>query len=252
MLQYPELQSAPMGAALVLFSAGQDSSIALAWALQRFRLVETIGFAYGQRHAVEMLARPRMREAVAALAPQGAARLGADHVVDLSSFGALAASALTRDEPIAEREGALPNTFVPGRNIVFFTYAAALAAQRSLDVLVGGMCEADFSGYPDCRANTLEAAERTLQLALDRPSLQIATPLMHLSKAQSWVLAQALGGEALVELVRVHTHTCYEGVRDVLHAWGYGCGACPACVLRARGWRDYAGGREPAGATRCS
>ncbi|MBY0447908.1 MAG: 7-cyano-7-deazaguanine synthase QueC [Hyphomonadaceae bacterium] len=251
MLQFPELQADPAGAALVLFSAGQDSSIALAWALQRFRRVETIGFAYGQRHAVEMQSRPQMRAEIASLAPEGAARLGPDHVVDLSSFGALAASALTREEPITEPEGALPNTFVPGRNIVFFTYAAALAAQRGLDVLVGGMCEADFSGYPDCRADTLEAAERTLQLALALPTLQIATPLMHLTKAQSWALARRLGGEALVELVRVGSHTCYLGVRDVLHAWGFGCAACPACVLRARGWADYAGGGAAA-ATRSS
>lgn len=252
MLHYPQALPFPTGAALVLFSAGQDSSIALAWALHRFSRVETIGFAYGQRHAVEMEARPKVRAAIAALRPEQAARLGPDHVVDLASFGALAASALTREEPIVETEGALPNTFVPGRNIVFFTYAGALAAQRGLDVLVGGMCEADFSGYPDCRADTLEAAERTLQLALARPTLAIATPLMHLSKAQSWSLAQLLGGEALVQLVREHTHTCYLGVRDTLHAWGYGCATCPACVLRARGWMDYAGGDSAATATRSS
>jgi 7-cyano-7-deazaguanine synthase len=240
MLQHPHCLPAPDGAALVLFSAGQDSTISLAWALSRFARVETIGFAYGQRHAVEMQARPGLRDALGALDPTWAARLGADHVVDLSSFGALAASALTREQPIVQAVGGLPNTFVPGRNIVFFTYAAALAAQRGLEVLVGGMCEADFSGYPDCRADTLEAMERTLQLALDLPALTLAVPLMHISKAQSWALARSLGGEPLVELVRSRTHTCYLGVHETLHPWGRGCGTCPACVLRRRGWEAFA------------
>jgi 7-cyano-7-deazaguanine synthase len=173
------------------------------------------------------------------LRPEWAARLGEDRVVDLRSFGALATSALTADQPIEERAGALPSTFVPGRNLVFLTYAAALGYLRDVDVLVGGMCETDFSGYPDCRRATLDAMEQALSMGLDR-AVRVETPLMHRTKAQTWALAQELGGEALVELIRTETHTCYEGVRDTLHAWGYGCGECPACVLRARGWAEWA------------
>lgn len=227
-------------AALVLFSAGQDSATCLAWALSRYERVETIGFFYGQRHAVELSQRPILSQAIAAARPEWANRLGADQVVDLAGYGALAESGLTAGAAEVLRQSNLPPTFVPGRNLVFLTVAAAHAFRRGIDVLVGGMCETDYSGYPDCRRETIDAQERALALGLDRP-LSIETPLMRLSKAQTWGLAHELGGEALVRTIVEHSHTCYEGDRSHHHAWGYGCGACPACVLRAKGWAQWRG-----------
>ncbi|MDZ4776016.1 MAG: 7-cyano-7-deazaguanine synthase QueC [Alphaproteobacteria bacterium] len=224
--------------ALVLFSAGQDSTTCLAWALARYDRVETIGFAYGQRHAVELDQRPHVLAALRMHDPKWAERLGRDEVVDIASFGALAESALTSDRAIEMQANGLPSTFVPGRNLVFLAYAAALAYRRGLGVLVGGMCETDFSGYPDCRRDTLDAMERALQLGLDT-SLTVVTPLMKLTKAQTWGLAYELGGDDLVDLVVEHSHTCYEGDRTHRHPWGYGCGTCPACDLRAKGWAAW-------------
>lgn len=227
-------------AALVLFSAGQDSTACLAWALARYERVETVGFAYGQRHAAELAQRPRVREGLRALNDLWAARLGADHMIDMTSFGALSDSALTADRAIAMRADGLPSTFVPGRNLAFLVYAGALAYRRGLGVLVGGMCETDYSGYPDCRRETLDAQERALQLGL-AADIGVTTPLMHLDKAGVWTLAHALGGDALVDLVIEETHTCYEGDRSRRHDWGYGCGVCPACDLRAKGWKAWRG-----------
>jgi 7-cyano-7-deazaguanine synthase len=224
--------------ALVLFSAGQDSSVCLAWALEHFSRVETIGFDYGQRHAIELERRPIMRDALARLRPDWAVRLGPDHVVDLRGYGALAESALTADRAIEMTARGLPSTFVPGRNLVFFTVAAALADRRGLHGLVGGMCETDYAGYPDCRRATIDAMQAALALGFDHP-VPIETPLMRLTKAETWALAASLGGEALVELILEESHTCYRGVRTVRHAWGYGCGDCPACTLRAEGWAAY-------------
>lgn len=226
--------------ALVLFSGGQDSATCLAWALERYARVETIGFAYGQLHAVEMTARQRVRDAMALVKPEWADRLGEDHVVDLAGYGAVAESALTADRAIEITESGLPTTFVPGRNLVFLIVASALAWRRGIATLVGGMCETDYSGYPDCRRDTIDAQERALQLGLDTP-MGIETPLMHLSKAETWALADQLGGEALVQMIREETHTCYRGDREHRHDWGYGCGTCPACDLRARGWQEWRG-----------
>ena len=226
--------------ALVLFSGGQDSATCLAWALERFGRVETVGFDYGQRHAVEMAARLKVRERMPGVLPDLAPRLGPDHVVDLTGFGAIGETAMTTDRAIEVGARGLPTTFVPGRNLIFLTAAAALADRRGLDVLVGGMCETDFSGYPDCRRDTLDAMETALALGLDRP-VPIETPLMHLTKADTWALAQDLGGEALVRLIVEDTHTCYRGDRSHLHAWGHGCGTCPACDLRTKGWAEWSG-----------
>lgn len=224
--------------ALVLFSGGQDSTTCLAWALDRFTRVETIGFAYGQRHAVELAQRPRILAALGNLRPDWAARRGPDTVVDLGGYGALAESALTADRAIAMEASGLPSTFVPGRNLVFLSVAAALAYRRDLATLVGGMCEADYSGYPDCRQGTLDAMQAALALGLDVP-MSIATPLMHCDKAGAWALAAAIGGEALVSLIVEETHTCYLGAREPRWDWGRGCGTCPACELRARGWAAW-------------
>lgn len=221
-------------AALVLFSAGQDSATALAWALQRYNRVETIGFAYGQRHAVEMA----QRQVVLAQLRRSSEALGDDRVVDLSGYGALAESALTADRAIEMAENGLPTTFVPGRNLVFLTVAAAHAYRRGIGTLVGGMCETDFSGYPDCRRETLDATQQALSLGLAQP-MKIETPLMYLTKAQTWALAHELGGDGLVDLIVEHSHTCYEGDRTHRHDWGYGCGVCPACDLRAKGWNAW-------------
>lgn len=229
-----------MSSALVLFSAGQDSATCLAWALERFDRVETIGFDYGQRHAVELSQRPVLRSVIAKIHPNWAARLGEDLVVDLKGYGALAESALTSDRAIEMTASGLPSTFVPGRNLVFLTVAAAHAYRRGAATLVGGMCETDFSGYPDCRRDTMDAMEQALSLGLAAP-LKIETPLMYLTKAQTWGLAKDLGGDALVDAILEHSHTCYEGDRTHRHAWGYGCDACPACDLRAKGWREWEG-----------
>lgn len=228
-------------AALVLFSAGQDSATCLAWALERYARVETVGFDYRQRHRVELDQRPVVRAAIASAFPHWAERLGPDHLLDLGVLNEVADSALTRDMEITVAASGLPSTFVPGRNLVFLTLAGALAYRRGVDVLVGGMCETDYSGYPDCRADTLDAQTRALALGLERPMV-LETPLMHLTKAQTWALASDLGGPALVDLIVEHSHTCYQGDRTHRHDWGYGCGVCPACELRAKGWAEWRAG----------
>ena len=220
-------------AALVLFSGGQDSAIALAWALSRYARVETVAFDYGQRHAIELQTR------LALLAALASPKLGRDHAVDLRALGALSDTALTRQTAIETGDDGLPTTFVPGRNLIFLTMAAALAYGRGIGVLVGGMCETDFSGYPDCRYDTLDAQMTALRLGMDC-DLTLETPLMAKSKAESWRFAETIGGRALVDLIVERSHSCYLGVRGARHEWGYGCGACPACELRAQGWRDYA------------
>jgi 7-cyano-7-deazaguanine synthase len=230
--------------ALVLFSGGQDSTACLAWALDRYERVETVGFDYGQRHIVEMEARQAVRTAMTGRFPAWAARLGEDHVIDIRGFGAVAESALTADREIEMTQRGLPSTFVPGRNLVFLTYAAALADRRGLSALVGGMCETDFSGYPDCRRNTLDALQTALNLGMDR-DFRIETPLMWLTKAQTWALAGGLGGEALVEITIADSHTCYRGERGERHAWGHGCGTCPACELRAAGYEAWNAAGRP-------
>ena len=225
--------------ALVLFSGGQDSAVCQAWALERYARVETVGFDYGQRHAVEMQARLEVRRGMAGLRADWAARLGPDHVVDLTGYGRIAESALTAERAIELDARGLPTTFVPGRNLVFLSVAAALADRRGLEALVGGMCETDYSGYPDCRRDTIEAMARALSLGLDKP-VAIETPLMALTKAETWALAERIGGAALVGLIVEASHTCYRGDRDHRHAWGYGCGDCPACELRAAGHGEWA------------
>jgi 7-cyano-7-deazaguanine synthase len=224
--------------AMVLFSGGQDSTTCLAWALANFERVETIGFDYGQRHRVELECRNVIRSKLAELFPPWAGRLGPDHMLDLSVLGQVSETALTRDAEIALRADGLPNTFVPGRNLLFFTFAAALASRRELRHLVGGMCETDYSGYPDCRDNTLKSLQVTLNAGMEA-SFVLHTPLMWLDKAQTWAMAEQLGGDPLVRLMVEDTHSCYLGNRDRRNAWGYGCGDCPACHLRAKGWSDF-------------
>lgn len=224
--------------ALVLFSGGQDSATCLAWALARFAHVETIGFDYGQRHRVELDCRDVFRRALLDSGLSWRAQLGDDHLLDLSVLGRISDTALTDERAIVFADSGLPNTFVPARNLLFFQFAAAVAYRRGLSVLVGGMCETDYSGYPDCRDNTLKALQVAMSLGLDAP-MTVETPLMWLDKAQTWALAEDLGGQTLVELIRDHTHSCYLGDRDRSHPWGLGCGECPACALRARGWDAY-------------
>ncbi|WP_339932289.1 7-cyano-7-deazaguanine synthase QueC [uncultured Brevundimonas sp.] len=224
--------------ALVLFSGGQDSATCLAWALERYDRVETVGFDYGQRHAVEMQARLVVRESMTRALPQWAGRLGPDHVVDLTGYGRIAESAMTTDRAIEMDARGLPTTFVPGRNLVFLTCAAALADRRGLAVLVGGMCETDFSGYPDCRRDTIDAMATALSLGLDRPVV-IETPLMALTKAETWALAGRIGGQPLIDLILEDSHSCYLGDREHRRPWGYGCGTCPACELRAAGYQQW-------------
>jgi 7-cyano-7-deazaguanine synthase len=231
--------------ALVLFSGGQDSTVCLAYALDRYARVETVGFDYGQRHGVELECRTRVRSEIARRFPHWAARLGPDHVLDLASFGAIGDTSLTSDAEITMLASGLPSTFVPGRNLVFFTYAAALGYRCNLHVLVGGMCETDYSGYPDCRDATLRALEQAIRLGTE-VDFTIETPLMWLSKAGTWALAEALGGVALVELILEETHTCYKGERGRRHDWGYGCGTCPACELRAKGFAEWQASRSDA------
>src|SRR6195952_2980343 len=226
--------------ALVLFSGGQDSGTCLAWALDRFAHVETLGFDYGQRHVVELECRSAVRDGMLSQHPEWAARLGEDHTIDLGVLGQLSETALTRDAEITLGEGGLPNTFVPGRNLLFLTFAAALAVRRGIRHLVGGMCETDYSGYPDCRDDTIKALQVALNLGMDQRFV-LHTPLMWRDKAQTWELAEALGGKKLVSLLVRETHSCYLGVRETLHPWGYGCGHCPACDLRRNGWERYAG-----------
>jgi 7-cyano-7-deazaguanine synthase len=224
--------------ALVLFSGGQDSTVCLAYALDNYARVETVGFYYGQRHEVELECRQTLRREIARAFPAWGERLGPDHVLDVASFGAIGDTSLTSDAEIVILSSGLPSTFVPARNLVFFTYAAALGYRRGLHALVGGMCETDYSGYPDCRDATLRALEEAIRLGTEIP-FEIVTPLMLLSKAETWALAHSLGGDALVDLILEHTHSCYRGARDVRHDWGYGCGQCPACELRAKGFDEW-------------
>ena len=224
--------------ALVLFSGGQDSATCLAWALDRYAHVETIGFDYGQRHAVELECRQAFLSSVRSQFGDWAERLGEDHLLDLGLLGQISDTAMTREQEIVFEKSGLPSTFVPGRNLMFFIFAAAIAYRRGVSVLVGGMCETDYSGYPDCRDNTLKALQVAVSLGLDAPMV-VETPLMWLTKGQTWALASDLGGPDLVELVRTQTHSCYLGDRSTLHEWGYGCGTCPACELRASGYADY-------------
>ena len=222
----------------MLFSGGQDSTACLAWALDRYARVETLGFDYGQRHHIELDCRVTVRAELLKAFPHWAARLGEDHLLDLRLLAQLSDSALTSERAIELQANGLPNTVVPVRNLLFLTFAAALAYRRGASVLVGGMCETDYSGYPDCRDNTLKAMQVALSLGLDAPMV-VETPLMWLSKAQTWALTAQLGGQALTDLVVEHTHTCYLGSRGARHAWGFGCGTCPACALRAAGFQAW-------------
>jgi 7-cyano-7-deazaguanine synthase len=224
--------------ALVLFSGGQDSTVCLAWALERFERVETVGFGYGQRHSVELVQRAVVREALAAGFPRWRTRLREDHHLELTTLGRISDTALTRDVQFAMTAAGLPNTFVPGRNLLFFTYAAALAYRRGIRKLIGGMCETDYSGYPDCRNETLQSLARSISLGMD-VAFSIETPLMWIDKAGTWDMAEKLGGATLVDLIVEHTHTCYAPDRTTRHPWGYGCGQCPACGLRAKGWERW-------------
>ncbi|MDP3355204.1 MAG: 7-cyano-7-deazaguanine synthase QueC [Polaromonas sp.] len=228
--------------ALVLFSGGQDSTTCLAQALSKYERVETVGFDYGQRHSVELQARLVVLQQIRLQFPQWAQRLGEDHVLDLAVLGQVSETSLTRDTAFKMESSGLPNTFVPGRNLLFLTLAAALAYRRGLQVLVTGVCETDFSGYPDCRDDSMKAMQLALSLGMDKRFL-IDPPLMWIDKAATWALAEALGGQALVDLIIEHTHTCYLGDREHRHDWGYGCGQCPACELRARGFVAYSAGR---------
>jgi 7-cyano-7-deazaguanine synthase len=223
--------------ALVLFSGGQDSTVCLAWALERYEHVETVGFTYGQRHIVEIEQRTVILSKLAAFDEVGQ-RLGSDTVLELAALKSVSDTALTRETEITFAATGLPTTFVPARNLLFLTYAAALAYRRGIDTLVGGMCETDFSGYPDCRNDTVQALAKALSLGLDRP-MTIETPLMFLDKAGTLELASSIGDERLVDLIIEDTHTCYLGDRSHRHPWGYGCGQCPACELRARGWTAW-------------
>jgi 7-cyano-7-deazaguanine synthase len=226
------------GGALVLFSGGQDSATCLAWALDRFDRVETLGFAYGQRHAIELTCRDALRNGMTVRDADRAARLGPDHTLALDALGQLSETALTRDAEITLGENGLPNTFVPGRNLLFLTFAAALATRRGLKHIVGGMCETDYSGYPDCRDDTIKALQVALNLGMNSRFV-LHTPLMWLNKAATWRLAETLGGPELVDLIRNESHSCYLGDRTHRHDWGYGCGSCPACDLRRTGWELY-------------
>ncbi|MCC8430536.1 7-cyano-7-deazaguanine synthase QueC [Reyranella aquatilis] len=229
--------------ALVLFSGGQDSTTCLAWALERFTHVETVAFDYRQRHRIELDQRLVVLAEVRRQFPQWADRLGEDHFIDMGVLGQISDTSLTRDVAFAMEKDGLPNSFVPGRNLLFFTFAAAVAWRRNIRNLVGGMCETDFSGYPDCRDNTIKALQVTLNLGMDR-AFVLHTPLMWLDKAETWGLANELGGRALVELILEHTHTCYDSVRGRPNDWGYGCGECPACALRKRGFIAWREGRS--------
>lgn len=224
--------------ALVLFSGGQDSTVALAWALERFAAVETVGFDYGQRHRIELEARLTIRDKLPALDETHAERLGPDHLLDLTTLGRISDTALTSESEIAFAESGLPTTFVPGRNLIFLSFAAALAYRRDCRHIVLGVCETDYSGYPDCRDDTIKAMQVALGLGLDR-RLVLHTPLMWRDKAQTFALARQLGGQALLDLVVEDSHSCYLGDRSRRHAWGYGCGHCPACDLRSRGFAAY-------------
>jgi 7-cyano-7-deazaguanine synthase len=229
--------------ALVLFSGGQDSTVCLAWALQRFAQVETIGFDYGQRHRIELDLRPRIRDAVAALDPAWEQRLGEDHLIRLDALGEVSETALTRDIAIEMSDSGLPTTFVPGRNLIFFTFAGAVAYRRDAKHLVAGMCETDYSGYPDCRDDTVKAVQLALSLGMDRRFV-LHTPLMWTDKAGTFALAREIGGQGLLDVIVEDTHSCYLGDRSRRQDWGYGCGDCPACRLRAEGWRKFVEDRK--------
>ena len=224
--------------AIVLFSGGQDSSIALAWALSRYRIVQTVGVDYGQRHAIELGARRSIRRAINDQFPEWGERLGEDMLVDAAGIRDIGQTAMTHETEIITDEDGLPTTFVPGRNLLFLVFAGAIAYRGGEGVIVAGMCEADYSGYPDCRESALAAQLEAIRLGMDM-NVQLETPLMHITKGESWRLAEKLGGEKLVELINERSHSCYRGVRATRHDWGYGCGDCPACELRARGWADY-------------
>jgi len=234
-----------MDKALVLFSGGQDSATCLAWALDRFDAVETVGFDYRQRHRVELDCRPRVLDGFRERFPAWAAKLGEDHLIDMSVLGSISDTALTREVGIEMNEGGLPNTFVPGRNLVFLSFAAALAWRRGAKHLVAGVCETDYSGYPDCRDDTLKALQVALNLGMESRFV-VHAPLMWIDKAETWKLAADLGGDALIDLVLEETHTCYLGNREDRHLWGYGCGSCPACDLRSRGWEKFRSRERPA------
>jgi 7-cyano-7-deazaguanine synthase len=224
--------------ALVLFSGGQDSTTCLAWALDRFEQVETIAFDYRQRHRIELDQRIVVLQEIRRRFPEWAGRLGDDHFIDMATLGQISETSLTRDTAFRMEQDGLPNSFVPGRNLLFFTFAAAVAWRRGIRHLVGGMCETDYSGYPDCRDNTIKSLQVALNLGMDR-NFVLQTPLMWLDKAETWALAYQLGGEPLVALQLEHTHTCYRNERGARHDWGYGCGECPACVLRRRGFEEW-------------
>lgn len=224
--------------ALVLFSGGQDSTTCLAWALDRFERVETVGFDYGQRHRIELECRDTLRDQMRALNPLWANRLGDDHTISLAALGEISDTALTSGMQIEMAASGLPNTFVPGRNLIFLTFAAALAYRRGLKHIVGGMCETDYSGYPDCRDDTIKALQVALNIGMEKRFV-LDTPLMWIDKAQTWQLAKDLGGRALVDVIVKESHTCYLGDRGALHEWGYGCGVCPACELRAKGYEKF-------------
>jgi 7-cyano-7-deazaguanine synthase len=230
--------SAMTGKALVLFSGGQDSTTCLAYALDRCSHVETIGFDYNQRHRIELDQRAAIRDALCREFPAWRQRLGEDHLIRIEALAEISATAMTHDIAIEMNERGLPNTFVPGRNLMFLTLAGALAYRRGLTHIIAGMCETDFSGYPDCRDDSVKAMQLALNLGMDA-RFNVETPLMWLDKADTWRLAARLGGKALIDIINEDTHTCYLGERGVKHEWGYGCGACPACVLRAKGWREF-------------
>ncbi len=230
--------------ALVLFSGGQDSTTCLAWALSHYDLVETIGFNYGQRHAIELDRRPIIIEKIRQFSKDWNKNLGKDHLCDLSLISNISETAMTSEMEIHMMENGLPNTFVPGRNLMFLTVAAMIAYRRNLDILVGGMCETDFSGYPDCRDDAIKALQVALNIGM-ATHLNLMTPLMWKNKKETWQLAFDLGGQKLVDLIIKETHTCYTGERNQLHDWGYGCGCCPACQLRRRGFEQYLSEKEP-------
>ena len=235
------LTPSPDGA-LVLFSGGQDSATCLAWALERFERVETLGFDYGQRHRVELDCRAAVIDGLRGLKAEWAQRLGEDHMIDLAVLGQISETSLTRDSEIAMQESGLPNTFVPGRNLIFLTFAGALAYRRGLRRIVTGVCETDYSGYPDCRDDTIKALQVALSLGMDR-RVVLETPLMWIDKAATWRMAEGIGGASLVDLIVEESHSCYMGDRSKRHAWGYGCGECPACELRAAGHAEWVASR---------
>lgn len=230
-----------MTSALVLFSGGQDSTTCLAWALDRYDHVETVGFDYRQRHAVELTCRGSVLSKLRNTYPNWGEKIGDDHMLDLGVLGQLSDTALTQDKIIEFQSNGLPNTFVPGRNLLFFTFAAAVAYRRDLKFLIGGMCETDFSGYPDCRDDTIKALQVAISLGMNQ-RLVCETPLMWLDKAATWQLAHELGGAPLVEIVKRDTHTCYMGDHTTYNEWGYGCAKCPACDIRERGYAKFMSG----------